>query len=487
MSRLAKAVALFGASSVIGTLTQVLKGKVAALVLGPAGVGVLGQLTNLWSLFNAISGLSLFNGIVQRIASGIRDGDQDLVTRQFATSLLFLTIFSCFATLVGVALSPWMSHLVFGDDGQRAPLVAVVLLCIPFSVTSQTYRSVMTGHALVKPVVKAQVAADLLSAITFIPLVVWLDLWGAVIGFCLLQVFKLAFQLRAVKHSLGGRFISPSFRDFRSQEIQTNLGFGANGILMAVMSVGAVLIIVRMIISVEGMEAAGLYTSAWKVATLYFGAIYAAAGGFFLPMLVAARNHNELSERVNETAGLYLIILPPAIICLLGFAPELMTLLFSNEFASSATLLALMLPADLMRVTAETMGLCFLATRKLFKYSIIYLAWVVLFLAASYAMLLQWGLNGVAFAYLGSHLLNFVIVVVLCAFTFNFGLASSVWKSLLVGMGLCVLPSGLVLGEAGLGWRVIGTTFMLALFLFVNWRQPEFQRIHKKIIHRLIK
>lgn len=486
MSRLAKAVAMFGASSVIGTLTQVIKGKLAAVVLGPAGVGVLGQLTNLWSLFNAVSGLSLFNGVIQRIASGVKNEDQKLVTQQFGSSLLFLTIFSCFSALSGVILSSTLSHLVFGDGGQRAPLIALILLSVPFGVTSQTYRSLMSGHALIRPVVTAQVAADLMGVVSFIPLVLWKGLWGAVLGFCLLQVFKLFFQLRAVRKSLGGKFILPSFRDFRLSEVQANLGFGANGILMAIMSVGSVLIIVRMIISVESLEAAGVYSSAWKVAALYFGAIYAAAGGFFLPTLVAARNAFEMEARVNETAALYLIVLPPAIICLLGTAPELMTLLFTTEFVGSAALLALMLPADLMRVTAETMGLCFLATRRLLRYSLIYIAWVAFFLLTSYALLLEWGLLGVASAYFISHFLNFFIVIVLCRLTFGMGLHSSTWQSLWIGMGLCLVPAALVIGEASFGWRILVSSLMLLIFISLNWRKPVFKKALDKITSRLI-
>jgi PST family polysaccharide transporter len=487
MSRLAKAVALFGASSVVGTLSQILKGKLAAFVLGPVGVGVLGQLTNLWTLFNALSGLSLYNGIVQRIAAGVRDEDRELVARHFSSSLLFLTAFSCSTSVLGAIFSPFISDLVFGDRGQRSLLVAVILLSVPLGVTAQTYRSLMTGHTLVKPVVVAQVASDILGALVFIPLILWKGLLGAVLAFCGLQLFKIFFQLRVVAAELGRRYLRPSLRGFSWGEVRVNLGFGANGMLMAIMSIGTSLALVRMIISSEGLEATGLYSAAWKVATLYFGAIYAAAGGFFLPLLVATKSDAELEGRVNETALLYLFLLPPAIVALLAAAPELMTLLFTREFKPSAALLSMMLPADLMRITAETMGLAFLAKRKLFKYSVIYLGWVIAFLCVSYFSLEVWGLQGIAVAYLVAHTLNLAVVIVLCRSTFSMRLQSGTSQALLLGLAACCIPALMMWGGASFAARLAVSFVTLAAWLALSWRQPMFQELSHRLIRRLRK
>jgi len=485
MSKLAKAVAWFGASSVIGTVIQVAKGKFGALVLGPEGVGILGQLTNLWSLFSTISGLSFFNGIIQRVASGIRDDDQLVVARQFSTSLLFLTLFSCVTSLLGAILASPLSHLIFSDNGQRAGLVALILLSIPFGVTSQTYRSLLTGHSLVRPVVKAQVAADVLGVLVFIPLLLSYGMWGAVAAFGLLQVFKLALQVRVVALHVGRQFLLPSYRLFDWKEVRRNVTFGANGILMQVMGIGSAIMVVRLIITSSGMEAAGIYSAAWKVSALYFGAIYAAAGGYFLPMLVATKTNIELSERVNETASLYLYLLPPAVIGLVVSGREILTVLFTSEFRTAAVLMALMLPADLLRITSETKGLVYLARRKLIVYSTIYAFWAIAFLGLSFFMLKLWGLVGVAAAYLIAHALNFSIVSLLVRRDFGFTMSSRTKTAFLSGCLSCAAASVVALCVIDLPLRLgLGAAIGLAWLRF-SWGDPEFRNLALKTLKRM--
>lgn len=485
MSALAKAIALFGASSFVGTLTQVARGKLAAVILGPAGVGVLGQLTNLWTMVHALSGLSMFNGVVQRIAAGRRNKDDELVRSQFASSLYFLTGFSCVTAVIGASLSGLVSDAIFGDAGLRAGLVALIILSVPLGVTSQTYRSLLTGHSLVKPVVKAQVASDLAGLAVFVPLVIYSGLWGAVLSFCLLQLLKLIFQLRAVAVSVGRSFLVPDVSAFDWKEVRANAGFGVNGIVMAMMSIGCTLIVFRMIITQEGLENAGIYGAATKVATLYFGAIYAAAGGYLLPVLVSAGEGEALESRVNETSQLYLFMLPPAVVGILSLAPELMTVLFTSEFEASARLLALILPADLLRVTAETMGLTFLATRRLVRYTGIYLVWVTLFLVASHWQLSVSGLSGVAGAYAVSHLVNFLVVALMCWHAFRLKLRRATWIALLVGVASCVTMGILVWTRAELSIRLFAGSIVIVTWLAVAFRFPAFRSLFGKVMARV--
>lgn len=485
MKIIARAVALFSASSGIGTATQVVKGKLSAVFLGAEGFGVLGQLTNMWSMAHAVSGLALFNGIVQRIASGVRDGDQALIARQFSTILVFLTAFSCFTSIAGAILAAPVARLIFGGTGDHAWLVALILLSVPLGVTSQVYRSLLTGHAMVTPVVRAQIAADLSGMAVFVPMLFLWGLPGAVGAFVLMQLFKLAFQMKAVAAAVGRSYVIPEIRLFDWAEVRTNLGFGINGILMQVMSIGTSLMLMRMIISLDGLESAGVYNAAWKVASLYFGAIYAAAGGYFVPMLVAAKNNEELASRVDETARLYLYMLPPIVIGILSLAPEILVLLFSREFRAGSEVLALMLPADLLRITAETVGLVYLAKRRLAVYSLLYAIWGLMFLTASYFMLAHLDLFGVAAAYLVAYLVNLAFILVLARRDFGIRLPGRTLLALVSGFLACILV-GLALLE-GLDWvqRLAVAVLAGCIWLAISWRDEAFRELVSSVRRRI--
>ena len=90
MSSLGKAFAFFTGASMIGSLTQVIKGKLTALFLGPEGVGVLNQLTNLWSLFSVIASLGFYNGMLRHLAPAWSDGDRITFQRHMSSNILLM-------------------------------------------------------------------------------------------------------------------------------------------------------------------------------------------------------------------------------------------------------------------------------------------------------------------------------------------------------------------------------------------------------------
>jgi O-antigen/teichoic acid export membrane protein len=183
MKNFAKALALFGAGSSIGTLTQIVKGKLGAVFLGVEGVGILNQLTNAWSLLYTFSGLGFYNGIVQRISQANSICDEESVKKQFVTSLIFLSLFSIIATIGAVLFSSKISTFIFSDNGEKSWMVIIALSSVPFAVISQIYSGLFSGHRLVRQVVATQVLTDIVGLIIFIYLVINSNIIGAICAF----------------------------------------------------------------------------------------------------------------------------------------------------------------------------------------------------------------------------------------------------------------------------------------------------------------
>lgn len=477
MKKLATALAWFTSGSFVGTLTQIAKGKLGAIYLGPEGTGILNQLNNIWSLFNAISGLSFYNGVVRRIAEAKSDNDIEMLTRQLSTSLIFLTFFSCFIAASATAFSSWISDIIFGDSGSRSGLVAITLLSVPLAVTAQTYRGLLSGCRLVRPIVSAQVFSDICALVLFVFLVINYRLDGAVIAFSLLHLIKVFFQLWYVKKSLPDCSLWPRFQAFSWAEVGVNWSFGLNGLVMSGLSIGTILIVTRWIITDLGMAENGIFAVAWKVACLYLGAIYAAASGYYFSSLVACKNNDDLTTQINEAVSLYMFVLPPVIALLIASGDLLISALFSSEFAPAAWLLVFMLPGDLFRVTAETVGLSFLARRKIVLYTLVYFVWASMFLIFSLFSMPIFGLVGVALAYLSAHLIYSFVVFFHARRDFNFSFTLKTKRILLLAMGL-VLASML---SAVLVSNLILRAFLIVLavifWMLLNFRDESFRSL----------
>ena len=70
---LAKGFAYLTSASFVGTLTQIIKGKLMAVLLGTSGVGIFSQLSHLFNLLFSLSSLGFRNGIIKKVSQAGRD------------------------------------------------------------------------------------------------------------------------------------------------------------------------------------------------------------------------------------------------------------------------------------------------------------------------------------------------------------------------------------------------------------------------------
>lgn len=485
MNKFAKALALFGTGSFIGTIAQVLKGKLGAIFLGVDGIGILNQLTNAWGLLYTISGLGFYSGIVQRISRAHVEDDVETIKRQFVSSLIFLTAFSLISTTVAVALSAWISNLLFGDNGQRYWLVALILCSVPVSVVAQIYVGLFSGCKLVRYIVGAQVITDLTGTAVFAVLISYKYLVGAVVAFGVSNITKLVIQIYLVNKHFAPYGLHRWPIRFHAAEIKVNLGYGASGFLLVSAAALTTMIVSRWIIVDVGVHANGLFSASWKVCTLYFGALYATASGYYFPILAASRNSSELSDQVLEAITLYMYIMAPLAIGLITSGETLMRVLFSDEFATAASLLLWFLPGDILRIFSETIALSFLAKKKLAIYSLAYLGWASLFLILSFWLIKAYGLIGVGYAYFTSHIVHAVVVFLFARFSFGFSVSREAAQS--TGLALVAAGAAAAVASAGFSWRVqysLGV-FIATGWFILSWSNESFRAVSMSALNRI--
>lgn len=485
MNKFAKALALFGAGSSIGTVTQIAKGKLGALLLGVDGVGVLNQLTNLWSLLYTLAGLGFYNGVIQRISSAEAAGDMAKVKTQFVTSLCFIAAFSIVSAAIAVGLSSSLSNLIFSDGGSRAWLVALILVSVPFAAISQIYSGLFSGKRLIRQVVKAQVFTDVFSLFLFAALILKGKLFGAAVAFSLSHVLKLSIQIYYTHIELGSQIYSSPRDLFQWREVWKTLSIGVIGLFLVAVGIATTMFVSRQIIEVLGMHANGLFSTAWKVCSLYFGALYASAAGFYLPVLSSSRNNDELSSNMNQAITLYMYVLTPLAVTLIVGGHQLMTILFNSDFAGAASLLVWFIPGDLFRVLSETIGLSFLAKRKLKSYAVTYCIWTGLFLIISVELIGKCGLIGVGYAYFISHLINALVTLLLARKNFEFILDKTSISAILVGLA-CVVTAAVSLGASLQWWfQYLAGALILFVWFIVSWRDENFKNLAKLSFNRI--
>lgn len=396
---LARAFSALTGASVVSMAAQLVRGKLAALLLGPAGVGVFNQLSLAFNLFSVAGGLGSNNGIIQHGAEAMGAGDDAALRRLVSTSTLLLGGFACLLAAAGVIAAPWLSGLLLDDDGRHADLVRLVLLAVPIGVSGSVYRALLSASRAVGELVRAQIISDVGGAIVFVALIFPLGLAGAILGFMATHLLFLVVGLAYARHSLGAGVLRPRISQFSWAVVRGNVGFGASGLVMIALSNLSVLFVSRLVIEQLGLDASGIFSNAWRIASVYLGAVTATTISYYLPTITRCETAEDMGREINATLRFYLYALPLVMAGIMALGEPLVWLILSDQFLPVAPLLLIFVPAELVRIVGETPLMVFLARKRVLAFTLLYAMQPFLFVLIAWLAVPHFGLRGAAFAY----------------------------------------------------------------------------------------
>jgi O-antigen/teichoic acid export membrane protein len=477
----ARAFTSLSLASGVSMAANLVRGKLAALFLGPAGVGVFNQLSLMWNLFQISGSLGAFNGLVQHGTEAMVAKDRAALHRLASTWWILLTVFSCLLAGLGALASPIISNWLLGDRGAHADLVALMLVSIPFAVSAQVYRALLSAARLVPHLVRAQIASDAGGAIVFAALVPALGLPGAILGFAAIHLIFYLITALSVRRTLGAAYVRPRMREFDWTVVRSNLGFGASGLALIALYNLSVVIVARLVIDHLGIAASGIFSNAWRIASVYLGAVTTTAVSYYLPTLARAESDQELSRDVNATLRFYLYILPPIMVAIMAAGEPIVWLILSSSFLPVAPLLLIFVPAELMRILGETAGMPLLARRRLKPFTLLFAMQSAVFVATAAIVLPSLGLTGAALAYGLSMTLTALAAFAACHFYFHMKFERRTALGLLRAAGLlgATMAAGFTLpfGPA----RLLVTAAASALWLVWTLRDEAAREALRKL------
>ncbi len=184
----------------------------------------------------------------------------------------------------------------------------------------------------------------------------------------------------------------------------------ASGLMM----MGATYAIRVLIVRKLGLEATGMYQSAWTLGGLYVGIILEAMGADFYPRLTAvAKDNAECNRLVNEQAHVSLLLAGPGVIATISIAPLVIALFYSTKFYAAVDVLRWLCLGMALRILSWPMGFIILAkgAQRFFFWS--EAAWTLVYLALAWIGVNSFGLNGAGMAFFGSYIFHVLMVALI--------------------------------------------------------------------------
>jgi len=406
-SQILRSTAVIGASYLATIFISMVRMKIVALFLGPAGIGLFGIYGLVIDLAVAIAGLGVVSSGVRQISEANGSGDRQRIGATVAAvngMVLALGITGA----IGLALLSMPVALVTFGDSVHVAAIALLGLAVLFKLIGASPMTVLQGLRRTRDLAMANVALTLAGALVTVAFIVAFGEAGIapslVAGAAAAYVVAWLYARRADVVRVP---VLPAIRD----QARPLLRLGFVFMVSTLLSVGSAYVIRIIILRTEGVHAAGLYQSAWALAALYAGFVLQAMGTDFYPRITEVAQDNQTCNRlVNEQARVSLLIAGPGVIGTIALAPIVLSVFYSQLFVEAQTLLRWLALGMMLRVVAWPMGYIVLAkgAERPFFWTEVAAALVQVGLAA---VLVPWiGIDGAGLAFVGLYVWHTLII-----------------------------------------------------------------------------
>ena len=324
------ATSLFGGVQVFNIVISIVRSKIIAVLLGPAGMGIAGLFTSTTSLVGGITNFGLGTSAVRDVAAANESGDAGRVSKVVAVFRRLVWITGTLGAVVTLVLSPWLSQLTFGNKEYTLAFrwLSVTLL---FSQLASGQNVLLQGMRRLKFLARANMAGSLVGLLISVPVYYFWRIDGIVPAIIITSIASLIIAWYfASKIKVDKAVVD------RSTVIEEGKGMLKMGFMLSLSGLitTAASYIVRVYISnTGGVADVGLYSAGFAIISTYVGLVFTAMSTDYYPRLSGvAHDNREAAKLINQQAEVAVLILAPILTVFLIFINFVVILLYSTKF-----------------------------------------------------------------------------------------------------------------------------------------------------------
>ena len=413
-----KATSLFGGVQVFNIIISIIRSKFVAILLGPAGMGIVGLLTSTLGLISSLTNFGIGTSAVKSIATAFGLGDEKKIGIVVTVIRRIVWMTGFIGLILTALLSSWLSQLTFGNTDFTYAFIWLSFTLL-FNQLSSGQLVVLQGMRKLNHLAKANLYGSFLGLLITIPLYYLWGIDGIVPGLIGSSVIALSMSWHFSKKIILEKPIMTSTQTFLEGKEMLKMGFFIS--LSGLLTIGTSYLLRIFISRTGGIEQVGLYNAGFTIINTYVGLVFTAMGTDYYPRLSAVAHDNKLCRNaVNQQAEIAFLILAPILIIFLVCINWIIILLYSKQFIGVNDMIYWAALGMLLRSTSWSIGFLFLAkgASKLCFWNE--------FLASIYFLLLNligyhyWGLTGLGLSFLTGYLLFLIQVFIISKIYYNF-------------------------------------------------------------------
>lgn len=425
-----KGTSIFGGVQVFNILVGIIKSKIIAVLLGPAGMGISGLYTSTTSLVSGLTNFGLGTSAVRNISEANAEGNKERIAKVITVLRRLVWITGMLGLIAVLILAPWLSQLTFGSKDYTIAFrwLSITLL---LDQLASGQRVLLQGMRQLKYLAKANVIGSFLGLLISVPLYYYYRVDGIVPAL----IASSAIAMLIAWYFSGKIKIEPvtvnKKETIAEGKSMLTLGFALS--LSGLITVAASYIIRAFISRTGSLDDVGLYSAGFAIIGSYAGMVFSAMGTDYYPRLAGvAKDNKQANQLIQQQAEVALLILGPILCVFIVFAHWAVVLLYSSQFVLINDMIRWAALGMYFKAISWAIGYVFLAkgNSKLFFLNEI--------LANTYILLLNiigyklHGLTGLGISFLLAYFLFFLQVYLITKKNYSFTYSHSFYKLILI-------------------------------------------------------
>ena len=332
-----KTTSIFGGIQVFNILISIVKSKIIAVLLGPAGLGIISIFNSTSALIASFTNLGINVSAVKSIATLSQNEEQGRQHIIIAVVKKLVWYTGILGFLVTLLLSPWLSKIYFGNYSYTFSFALLGLSLLGLQV-SNGQITILQGLRKVKLIALSSLIGAIFGLLFSVPLYYFFGAEGivpALVATSMAAVFTSWYFLKKAEIP----FVKADFFIIKKEGI----GIIKLGFLISLTFIFPAIIayVVRLFIAnVGNIEDVGLYTAGFAIVGTYVGMVFSAMSTDYYPSLAEVANDNvKCTEKVNQQILVSILILAPILTILIVFIKLGIIILYSAKFLGTVKMI----------------------------------------------------------------------------------------------------------------------------------------------------
>jgi antigen flippase len=399
------------------------------VLIGPAGIGLLGIYQSITGLTATVAGLGIQTSGVRDIARFHGQGDDVGIAKTIATLRRVCWFTGIAAVLMLAALGPWISEISFGSR-DYSWAIAALGLTILFGNISAGQGAVIQGTRRIGDIARISVWGSVFGTVAAIGLYARFGIAGIVPALLLMSMISLAVSTYYARQ-INIVIVATTWRESLRQA-QSLIKFGLAMVFSSAVTMLVTYLIRILIIEGFSLTGAGVYFAAFSLSGMFVQFVLSAMGADFYPRLTSESGDPvRMRQLINEQTEIGLLLAFPGLLSTLVLAPYAIAFFYTAEFAPAADLLQWFLLGCIAKVLSWPLGFSILAKGQGGLFMATEIFFNTLYLGMVWLGLEIFGLIGVGVAFAVMNMIYSGTMLVITRYTIKFSFSRGVWQLLL--------------------------------------------------------